>query len=68
MLKQQLTYTADAARFYQAIRHLTWPMWLDSGAISQHGADYDILVADPLQRVVSHADETEVIDHDEIGK
>jgi len=47
MLKQQLAYPEDTARFYQAIRHLPWAMWLDSGVLRKQGADFDLLVADP---------------------
>lgn len=61
MLKQQLEYPADIARFYQAIRHLPWPMWLDSGG---QEAGFDILVADPVTRLISDGGITEVIDQE----
>lgn len=61
MLKRQLTYPADAARFYQAIRHMSWAMWLDSGVLSERAAGYDILVADPVYRVICHGEITETI-------
>ena len=64
MLKRQLAYPADTAQFYQAIRHLTWPMWLDSGTLRERGADYDILVADPVYRVICHGELTRVVDRD----
>jgi para-aminobenzoate synthetase component 1 len=61
MLKRQLTYPADAARFYQAIRHMSWAMWLDSGVLSERAAGYDILVADPVYRVICHGEITETV-------
>lgn len=62
MLKRQLAYPADTAQFYEAIRHLPWAMWLDSGVLRKQGADFDILVADPVYRVICHGEVTHIVD------
>ncbi len=60
MLKQHLEYPIDKTRFYQAIRHLPWPIWLDTG----QGTGFDILVADPVTRLIADNGLTRVIDQD----
>lgn len=62
MLKQQLPYPADPAQFYEAVRHMPWAMWLDSGTGSARTAGYDILVADPVYSVVCHGEHTSIVD------
>ena len=43
---------------------MPWPMWLDSGVLRERAADYDILVADPVYRVICHGELTRVVDRD----
>lgn len=62
MLKRQLAYPADTALLYQAIRHLPWAMWLDSGVLREQDADYDIVVADPMFKLVCHGKMTGITD------
>lgn len=39
-------------------------MWLDSGVLRERGADYDILVADPVYRVICHGELTSIVDQE----
>jgi para-aminobenzoate synthetase component 1 len=43
----RLPYRDDPSVFYQQIRDLPWPVWLDSGFPYSGGGRYDIIAADP---------------------
>jgi para-aminobenzoate synthetase component 1 len=65
MLKlEQLPYTENSSFYFEKIRHLDWPIWLDSGKPSQPRGRYDILSADPLYKIHSKNDITTVFDKD----
>ncbi|MBI5006379.1 MAG: aminodeoxychorismate synthase component I [Nitrosomonadales bacterium] len=53
-----LPYRADADAYFSAIRGLAWAAWLDSAG----GGRYDILVAEPVVRVVTRGGATEISD------
>jgi para-aminobenzoate synthetase component 1 len=53
-----LPYQADASAYFDAIRYLAWPAWLDSGG----GGRYDILVAGPVATVLTSGERTEICD------
>ena len=53
-----LPYAANAAAYYAAIADLPWAVWLDSAGLGR----YDILCAQPMATLVTHAAETEIID------
>ena len=50
----RLPYRPDARRYYQQIRDLPWPVWLDSGFPESGGGRYDIIAADPYLTLVDH--------------
>ena len=62
MLKQSLPYSTDVRSYFQAIRHLPWACWLDSGL--EHGDQhrFDVLVADPFKTLVFRDGEAWVSD------
>jgi para-aminobenzoate synthetase component 1 len=43
----RLDYQADSALYHEKLRHLPWPVWLDSGFPGSAAGRYDILAADP---------------------
>jgi len=43
----RLAYQADSALYHEKLRHLPWPVWLDSGFPGSSAGRYDILAADP---------------------
>lgn len=47
-LYTQLPYLADSAAYFEAIRHLAWPVFLDSANLNNHDGRYDIIAADPF--------------------
>ena len=49
-----MPYRPDARRYYQQIRDLPWPVWLDSGFPESGGGRYDIIAADPYLTLVDH--------------
>ncbi len=53
-----LSAPPDISRFYQVLRRLPWPCWLDSGSgeYLTQGGRYHILSADPRVRLVSHGE------------
>ncbi|MET0049525.1 MAG: aminodeoxychorismate synthase component I [Candidatus Thiodiazotropha sp.] len=57
---QALPYTPDSSVLFEALRHMPWPVFLDSGyPVSQQGR-YDILAADPSQCLITRGHITEV--------
>ncbi len=51
----RLPYWPDARRYYQRIRDLPWPVWLDSGFPESGGGRYDVIAADPYLTLVDHS-------------
>jgi para-aminobenzoate synthetase component I len=46
-----IAYLEDASVLLERLRHLPWPVWLDSGRPRAQGGRWDILSADPMWRV-----------------
>ena len=46
-----LPYRVDAAAFFEAVRDLDWPIWLDSGRPASRSGRYDIISAAPVKRL-----------------
>jgi len=46
-----LPYREDASGFFECIRELEWPVWLDSGRPGSTRGRYDILSAAPIERM-----------------
>ena len=52
-----LPYYADASHYFEPIHTRTWPVWLDSGQPAITQGRYDILAADPIQKISLTADQ-----------
>ena len=48
-----LPYRTDSDHYFQAIRSMEWPIWLDSGKPNQERGRYDILAANPVKKLIS---------------
>lgn len=46
-----LPYLADAAGYFECVRDLPWPVWLDSGRPAIAGGRFDIIAADPVAQL-----------------
>ncbi len=55
-----LPYFEDSAAWFLAIRHLTQPIWLDSGRPQNTLGRYDILVADPVLTLTTEGLQTRI--------
>ena len=63
MFKRELPWPNDPARLYACIRHLDWPLWLDSGGDpAGPGQRWHILVADPRWRILGERGGTRLVD------
>lgn len=51
--------------YFLAIRHLPWPVWLDSGPESNNRGRYDILAAAPETRITSIGDSVSISSNEE---
>lgn len=58
-----LSYHADTAAVFTAIRHLPGACWLDSGKPDSLSGRYDILTAQPTRRWVTKDDTTYITDY-----
>lgn len=47
----ELAYRSDVSAWFQALQHLSAPVWLDSGRPGQSLGRYDVLAADPIEQV-----------------
>ena len=56
----RLPYRTDVRPLYDAVRHLAWPAWLDSGFPESGGGRYDIITADPYLTIKAVSVGTEV--------
>ncbi|MCU7904804.1 MAG: aminodeoxychorismate synthase component I [Candidatus Thiodiazotropha sp. (ex Epidulcina cf. delphinae)] len=61
-LFQRLPYHSDSADLFETIRHLQWPVFLDSGRPMVSQGRYDILSASPYLTLVTRGEETEICD------
>ncbi len=57
---QRLPYHADSADRFEAIRHESWPVFLDSGRPMVEQGRYDILSSDPYLTLVTRGEETRI--------
>lgn len=57
----ELSYAADAKIYFERIRHMLWPVLLESGSQYLPAARYDILAADPYARITTRGNETRVV-------
>ncbi len=73
IIKYELPYFHDSARLFACIKHMHWPMFLDSGQAlnpetkqpgSQFGR-YDILVAEPVMTFVTEGPTTTITENGE---
>jgi para-aminobenzoate synthetase component I len=60
MRRKELPYAPDAQTYFERIRHMLWPVLLESGAEYLPLARYDILAADPYVRITAREAETRV--------
>ena len=64
MLKHEIPYQTNSAELFAKIADWPWAVFLDSGQpISQFGR-YDIMVANPFVRLVTHGEQTVIVDAD----
>lgn len=55
-----IPYVEDSAVLFERIRHLSWPVMLDSANTGDNAGRYDIFCADPFIRIQTQADITEI--------
>jgi para-aminobenzoate synthetase component 1 len=61
----ELPYLADSASYFEAIRHKTWPVFLDSNNSAQNNdSRYDIQTAAPFITLVTTGENTLIKHHD----
>ena len=61
----ELPYLADSSHYFELVRDLPWPVFLDSAQRNTQSDRYDILAADPLITLTT-TDNTTIL-HDRIG-
>ena len=57
-LFKQIPYQADSCHYFELIRHLPWPAFLDSTQNTSQDNRYDIIAADPFLTLCSKGDKT----------
>lgn len=57
---QPLPYRVDSAVLFESVRHLPWPVFLDSARPMVEQGRYDIITADPFQTLVTRGEITEI--------
>ncbi len=57
---QRLPYHEDSAALFAAVRHLPWPVFLDSARPMVAQGRYDIIAAAPFQTLVTQGENTEI--------
>ncbi len=58
---QALPYLIDSSVLFEALRHLPWPVFLDSGHPESQQGRFDILAADPSQRLITRGATTDIL-------
>lgn len=63
MLKTEIPYpeSAENARLFAPLAEQRWSVWLDSGSDGEAAGRYDIIVADPVQTLVTRGTTTEIV-------
>ena len=59
-LYAQLPYYKDSSHYFEAVRHLKWPVFLDSANVHADNARFDIIAADPFITLVSDSNTTTI--------
>lgn len=62
MLRHDLVYDEDSTRLFACVKHLPWPMYLDSGKPGSQYGHYDIIVAAPFKTLATRGVDTVVED------
>lgn len=57
---QTLPYLSDSRPYFEALRDLPLPVWLDSGNRRDYSARYDILSAAPVRSLITTASGTQI--------
>lgn len=57
-----LPYSVTSSLYFNRIRHLSWPIWLDSGKPNQVRGRYDIVSANPDYKITSNQSKATAID------
>jgi len=57
----ELPYRSDSAHYFEAVRHLSWPIFLDSANTQLEIGRYDIIAADPFIKLETFGKLTDVI-------
>ncbi|OUR65868.1 aminodeoxychorismate synthase, component I [Methylophaga sp. 42_25_T18] len=55
-----LPYQSDSAHYFEAVRHLPWPIFLDSANTQLETGRYDIIAADPFIKLETYGKSTKV--------
>lgn len=55
-----LPYRADSQLYFEALRHLPMPVWLDSGKRRDESSRYDILSAAPIRSLITSESGTRI--------
>ena len=63
----ELPYQSDSSLYFEALRDLPWPVFLDSSQRSTQDSRYDILTADPFITLVTTDDGTTIQHRQESG-
>lgn len=56
----ELQYRSDSAHYFEAIRHLSWPVFLDSANTHLEAGRYDIIAADPFIKLETCGQNTSI--------
>lgn len=59
-----LPYRKDSSYYFEAIRSLSWPIWLDSGKPGQSLGRYDIISAQPVKKMIADSQGVRCIEAD----
>ncbi|MEN8180040.1 MAG: aminodeoxychorismate synthase component I [Pseudomonadota bacterium] len=58
--KQRLPYREDSAALFESIRHLPWPVFIDSARPMVEQGRFDIITAAPFQTLITRGETTEI--------
>ena len=64
MLKHEIPYHTNSAELFAKIADWPWAVFLDSGQPTSQFGRYDIMVANPFVRLVTHGEQTMIADAD----
>jgi para-aminobenzoate synthetase component 1 len=56
----ELPYQSDSTYYFEAIRHFSWPVFLDSANTQLETGRYDIVAADPFIKLETQGNETQI--------